>query len=126
MKTSSYARLFVTFFVISGAMLPFIHSSFSQTSACNYYASPTWTGNGLTQSSPFEIADFWSVASPGKTLCLLDGVYTGAASMITPPANLNGTSSQKITVKALNDGAVRIDGQGVNFPVHLLQNSYFV
>ena len=46
--------------------------------------------------------------------------------MINPPEDLNGTSSQKITVKALNDGAVRIDGQGVNFPVSLLQNSYFV
>jgi len=58
--------------------------------ACTHYASPSGGGNGLSQSSPFQIANFWSVASAGKTLCLLDGVYTGANSMINPPQGLNG------------------------------------
>src|SRR3989344_2390269 len=72
------------------------------TASCTHYASPTGGGNGLSQSSPFQIANFWSQASPGKTLCLLDGTYTGANSMITPPENLNGTASAKITLKVLN------------------------
>ncbi len=78
--------------------------------ACDYYASPNGGGNGLSQSSPFRIANFWCVAGPGKTLCLLDGVYTDT---ITPPQNLNGTASARITIKALNDGSVRINGGGV-------------
>src|SRR5688572_30442984 len=73
---------------------------------CDYYASPTGTGNGLSSSTPFRISKFWSVAAPGKTLCLLDGTYTGADSMINPPDNLNGTANAPITVRALNDGKV--------------------
>ena len=34
--------------------------------ACSYYASPNGGGNGLSQSSPFKIANFWKVASPWK------------------------------------------------------------
>ena len=74
------------------------------------------TGNGLFSSSPFKISDFWPVASPGKTLCLLDGTYTGAASMILPPQGLNGASGLPITIRALNDGKVLINGQGVQTP----------
>jgi predicted peptidase len=94
------------------------------TNRGGYYASPTGTGNG-TYSSPFRIADFWKVAKPGDTLNLLNGVYTGASSMITPPENLSGTSSQRIVVRAVNDGKVDIDGQGLNAPVRLSYNNYF-
>ena len=94
--------------------------------ACNYYASPTGAGNGLSQSSPFKISNFWSVAGPGKTLCLLDGTYTGTDSIINPPQNLKGVSGSPITVMALNDGKVLINGQGSNQAVHLLHNDWFV
>jgi hypothetical protein len=40
-------------------------------------------------------------------LCLLDGTYTGG---ITPPNTFAGTASQPITIRALNDGKVLIDG----------------
>jgi hypothetical protein len=106
--------------------LSWANQALSQTATCDYYASPTGGGNGLSSSSPFKISNFWAVANPGKTLCLLDGVYTGADSMINPPANLNGTATQRITVRALNDGGVRINGQGVNTPVILGNNDYFV
>lgn len=93
---------------------------------CDYFASPSGTGSG-SQSSPFKIADFWSVASPGKTLCLLDGQYRGSDSMITPPPGvLDGSSGKPITVKALNDGGASIDGQGQREPVFLYGNDYFV
>ena len=93
--------------------------------ACTHYASPTGTGSG-TSSAPFKIANFWSIAKPGHTLCLLDGEYTGSSSMINPPKSLAGTASAKITVRALNDGKVRINGQGSYFPVQLSYNNYFV
>src|SRR3989338_10524978 len=115
----------VLFFAIVLFMISQMQAVFG-AAACTHYASPTGTGNGLSQSSPFQIVNFWSVAGPWKTLCLLDGAYTGANSMITPPENLNGTASAKITLKALNDGAVRINVQGAMVPVVLRYNDYFV
>lgn len=94
--------------------------------SCTHYASPSGSGNGSSAAQAFRIARFWSVARPGHTLCLLDGRYTGSDSMINPPQNLSGTSSARITVRALNDGKVRIDGQGSRLPVRLYYNSYFV
>jgi hypothetical protein len=94
--------------------------------ACNYYASRSGGGNGLSASSPFKIANFWAVAGPGKTLCLLDGVYTDSSSMINPPEGLNGTASNKITIRALNDGKVLIDGQRIRIPVRLRNNDHFI
>jgi hypothetical protein len=109
------------------ASLLLLTESFSATAmACNYYASPSGGGNGLSPATPFKIANFWSVAGPGKTLCLLDGVYTDSSSMIKPPQNLNGTSTQKITIKALNDGQVTINGGGVREPVVLQNNDHFI
>ena len=94
--------------------------------SCDYYASPTGGGTGLSTSSPFRIIDAWSVLAPGKTLCLLDGMYRGDASMIDPPDNLGGIAGKPITVRALNDGRVLIDGQATRRPVFLNFNDYFV
>jgi hypothetical protein len=93
---------------------------------CTHYASPTGTGIGTSSAQPFKIANFWPLAKPGYTLCLLDGQYTGSASMINPPQNLSGTASSPITVRALNDGKVTINGQGSLNPVLLSYNNYFV
>src|SRR5262245_48539427 len=92
--------------------------------ACTHYASPAGGGNGLSQNSPFRIADFWGVARPGATLCLLDGVYQGAANMIKPPAGFNGNSRARITVIALHDGAVLINGRYSNAPLVLSGNNW--
>jgi hypothetical protein len=94
-------------------------------SACNYYASPNGAGNGLTQASPFKISNFWAVAGPGKTLCLLNGVYMSAESMLTPPQNLSGTATARITIRALNDGGALIDGLHIRTPFHLEENDYW-
>jgi hypothetical protein len=98
----------------------------SSAAKCDYYASPTGTGDGRSSSSPFRVQKFWSVAAPGKTLCLLDGSYTGTESMIKPPGGLSGTPTNPITIKALNDGKVLIDGQNSRGPAILYQNDYFV
>lgn len=88
--------------------------------------------SGLSPASPIRITDFWSRAAPGDTLWLLDGTYTGADNMISPPtqgapANFSGTSTNRISIRALNDGKVLIDGQFVSGrnPVNLLRNSWF-
>jgi hypothetical protein len=94
---------------------------YAQTS-CDYYASPNGTGNGISPSTPFQISKFWSIATPGKTLCLLDGTYTGENSMIVAPSTFAGTAAQPITIRALNEGKVLIDG-GTSRPVNL-QGSY--
>src|SRR5262249_13439624 len=119
-----YQRFFIALVLISSPMLPFTDSTFSQTTACSYYASPTGTGKG-SQSSPFKISDFWAFAKPGTTLCLLDGTYRGVDSMIQPPTLLSGAPGQPITVKCLNDGACDIDGQSQNIPVFLTGNNSF-
>ena len=80
---------------------------------CTHYASPNGGGNGLHPTTAFRVSHFWPVAGPGKTLCLLDGVYTGDDSRIEPPLTLHGTAAQPITVRALRDGKVLIDGQGL-------------
>ena len=117
-------KLLVSFaVVISGAT--FTASRTAAAASCTHYATPSGTGNGTSASQPFKIANFWSVARPGHTLCLLDGQYTGSASMINPPDNLSGTSSARITVRALNDGKVWINGQGKYYPVQLYYNNYF-
>jgi hypothetical protein len=99
-------------------------------SQCDYYASPTGGGTGLSADSPFRIADAWSVLMPGNALCLLDGVYQGEASMISPSAHgqkiatPNGESGSPITIRALNDGKVLLDGQYVRRPIWLRGNTY--
>jgi len=98
----------------------------ARAQSCTHYASPSGGGNGSSTSSPFRIANFWSVARAGTTLCLLDGQYTGSASMITPPQNLAGSSSAPITVRALNEGKATINGQFSAIPVRLYYNNYFV
>jgi hypothetical protein len=46
--------------------------------------------------------------------------------MIVPPSGLSGTQGRPITVRALNDGAVLIDGQWQRNPVELNNNNWFV
>ena len=95
-----------------------------------YYASPDGGGDGDYEDSPFVINDFWSVVRPGDTLCLVDGVFRGTDSMIHPPPGVSGTKDAPITIKALNDGQVFLDGEGSQNRVVWLdwsnRNDYFV
>ncbi|MBN2495925.1 MAG: hypothetical protein JXR96_15140, partial [Deltaproteobacteria bacterium] len=92
----------------------------------DYYASPDGAGDGLSPEAPFRIADFWDVAQPGDVLVLLDGVYTGDESMITPPQSLSGTSGAPITIKAAHDGQVLIDGEHARQPLYFKYSSHFI
>ena len=93
---------------------------------CDFYASQTGGGDGKSPEKPFRVERFWQNAAPGVTLCLLDGTYTDAASMIDPPPGLNGSPGRPITIRALHDGKVFIDAQGKRLPVHLQRNDWFV
>jgi hypothetical protein len=81
---------------------------------CDYYASPNGSGDGLSESSPFRISNFLSMSESairGKTLCLLDGTYYESLNI-----SKSGTASQPISIQALHDGEVTIDGEGVRRP----------
>jgi len=91
-----------------------------------YYASPAGGGNGRSPGSPFKIAGFWAVAKPGDTLVLLDGRYAADDSKITPPEKLSGEPARPITIRALHDGKVELDGEGVRRTVNLFFNDYFI
>ena len=94
--------------------------------ASTYYASPAGGGDGRSETAPFQIADFWQQAKPGDALLLLDGRYTGEQSMIRPPQGLKGAPNQPITVKALHDGRVEIDGENRRKTVLLYQNTAII
>src|SRR5262249_50802757 len=96
--------------------VPQVHA---QTS-CHYYASPDGIGNGLSPSTPFQISQFLSVATPGKTLCLLDGTYGPLAI----PSSFAGTASQPITIRALNDGRVTFDSGNSGDRTFDIEGSY--
>ncbi len=99
---------------------------FNDNFTYNYFASPSGTGDGKSEKSPFKISDFWEVAKPGDTLGLLDGKYNGSNSMINPPENLSGEKGKPITIRAVNEGQVEIDGEGKRVPVQLEKNNWFI
>ena len=109
--------LVLTFYTVRGD---------SATGLCTYFASPTGQGDGRTGAHPFDVGDFWGIAKPGDTLCLTNGVYRGKGAMIAPPRGLSGRSDRPITVRALSDGKVFVDGEGKNSPIRLVYSDWFV
>lgn len=81
---------------------------------CTHWASPQGTGATCTPASaPCLIGTFLSNAAipkAGAVLCMLDGVYTGEASMLTL-TSVSGTATQPLTIRAMNDGQVEVNGQ---------------
>ena len=114
----------ISFIILTFLLFP--PSESASQSVCDRYASPDGVGDGLSMDTPFKINNFWPLSQPGDTLCLLDGEYTGADSMIQPPEGLEGTADAIITVRALNDGMVTIDGEGRHVPIGLSRNRYML
>src|SRR5262245_31493603 len=94
----------------------------SAQTACTHFISPSGSGNGLTQSSPMGVSTFWSAAAAGSVGCLLDGTYP----TLSPPSGTSGDSGKPITLRALNDGAVLVDGGGSRIPIWLNGNNWLV
>jgi hypothetical protein len=109
------------------AVVPLLLSSpIASASGVYYYASPRGSGMACSQASPCTIRTGLQRVAPGDTLWLLDGTYRETSGMIAPPAGKSGTSAERITIRAVNDGAVVIDGQFQRRPVSLHSNSWWV
>ncbi len=110
---------------------------------CTYYAAPMASDGGRvpegepfaaryavgTPDAPIPVSDFWKrkLVKPGTVLCLKDGVYRGDRSMLKPPseAMFSGTSEAPVEIRAVNDGAVWIDGEFERATLRLLNLSYW-
>ncbi len=92
--------------------------------SADHYASPAGGGDGTSAEDPCLIMEAVAKLQPGDTLLLLDGVYTGDGSMIRVTEPLQGTPEAPITIKAINDGKVLIDGESVRYPVQLSKTQY--
>jgi hypothetical protein len=89
---------------------------------CDYYASPDGRGDGLSESSPFQIGDFLSKPESelsGKTLCLLDGTYQQNINI----SFKSGSATDPITIGALNDNQVILSNPGTSVSI---SNSNFI
>jgi hypothetical protein len=114
----------------------------SAETPCTYYAAPVEKDGGKvpagepfaarhdvgTPDRPIPIADFWErkLVKPGTVLCLKNGVYRGAASMIKPPREqFPGAPGARIEIRALNDGGAWIDGGFKHAPLRLRGHDYW-
>lgn len=95
---------------------------------CTHWAAPSAQGTGdhSSEANAGLISGTWAKVSGGDTICLLDGLYQGASSMIVPTFQLSGSSGSPITIRAINDGEVAIDGENARSPVYLDENDWFV
>ena len=79
--------------------------------ACTAYGAANGSGSTCTDSAPCNVGTWLaSKAAPGGVLCLKDGTYKGDSQMLAFSTK-SGTASAPITVRALNDGKVTIDGE---------------
>ena len=99
-------KLSSLFFVF---ILLFAHIAMATT----YYVSTTGsdTDNGSSSAPWATFSHAISFLQPGDTLYIKDGTYNQSLTV-----TVSGTSGNPITIKALNDGAVTIDGQNVRRP----------
>jgi hypothetical protein len=88
--------------------------------------------NACTIERAISLAAFKSEVVGGvcnqSTLNLIDGTYTGVANMLRPGIVVpgkGGISGCPLIVKAINDGAVTLNGQFVNAVVRLIANSWW-
>ena len=118
------------------AAVAFAASPSAAETPCTYYAAPVEEDGGKvpegepfgrrhdvgTPDRPIAVADFWQrkLVKPGTVLCLKDGVYRGASSMIRPPRDrFAGAPGARIEIRAVNDGHVWIDGEFRHKPLRL-------
>ena len=89
--------------------LPFF--AYAAPPACTAYGAANGSGSTCTDSTPCNVGTWLaSKAAPGGVLCLKDGTYKGDSQMLAFSTK-SGTASAPITVRALNDGKVLIDGE---------------
>ena len=105
--------------IMAGLLLCWVVWLEASPASCTAHASNNASGSSCSDSSPCTIGTWLSQkAAPGGVLCLKDGTYTGGEQMLQFAAK-SGTAGNPITVRAINDGAVTIDGQFNRRPLRL-------
>lgn len=92
--------------------------------ATDYYADPAGSAacvSGCVIGTPCSLTTGLTCLSAGDTLYLKDGTYSQQLNIAA-----SGTSEAYITVKALNDGQVTIDGNGVAYGVCNVANQAYI
>lgn len=98
-----------TFLALLFLLIPL--TVYGQLPQCSHFASPQGSGNACSESAPCNVGTWLSTqAAAGKVLCMKDGVYKGDSQMLTFSAR-SGTAGSPITVRALNDGRVEVNGE---------------
>jgi hypothetical protein len=90
-----------------------------------WFVSPSGAGEGRSESDPMSLSGWLANAKAGDTCYMLDGAYRGQANMIAPLNGVSGTATEPITVAAVNEGMVFIDGQQTDQTVRLSNNNYW-
>lgn len=130
-KTKKHSKKLFLIFVPTVIFEFMLFFNVSQAFAAAYYVSPSGSGTGCSDAAPCTpVYAINTKASPGDTILLKDGIYTGANYMIVYPYDDWNQAAQKcnrvvqggepgnpITIKAENDGKAIIDGEGVRKPV---------
>lgn len=103
---------------------PTATSTPTQTSSTGitYYVSTVGSdsNNGKTQVAAFKnFSKALAVVAPGDTILVMDGIYNQRILPIT-----SGQSGKPITIKAVNDGKVVIDGNGESIVADITKNWY--
>ena len=100
-----------------GLMLIFASVSDAAPPNCTAWASPQGSGSSCAESSPCNIGTWLSSkAAPGGVLCMKDGEYRGDSQMLVFSGK-SGAAGSPITVRALNDGKVLINGEHQRRPI---------
>jgi len=97
--------------------------------AAERFTSPTGNGTTCSQTSPCDNHTAIRASIPGDIVTMLNGTYRGANHLLDIGAFASGKSGSNgipITVRAQNDGAVLIDGQGTALPCYLNGNEWWV
>lgn len=83
---------------------------------CDRYGSPTGTGTACTLATPCNVDTLENGTACGQIACLLDGLYQGATQVISISGK-NCSVASPLTIKCINDGKCRLDGQSVRRPI---------
>jgi hypothetical protein len=89
----------------------------AQTGGKTYYVGTGGSDSnaGTTQGAAWAtFARAWQTMRPGDILLILDGYYTEPLHV-----GVEGLPGAPVTVRALNDGAVTIDGRGTQIPLKI-------
>ena len=102
-------------------LLVFSVMAVGEADASTYYMATNGSdSNGGTSAAPFgTFSKAMGVLTAGDTLLIKDGTYYQSLTV-----TVSGTAAAAITIKAVNDGAVIVDGQGTREPLKIAGRSY--